>query len=59
MNNDGAEYRRNLPYDKYTTGVNMARWLKKNNYPDGFQVLCMNCNLGKQRNNGVCPHHGK
>ncbi len=29
------------------------RWLKKNNYPPGFQVLCANCNLGKER--GLCP----
>ena len=31
-------------------------WLKRNNYPEGFQVLCFNCNLGK-RNFSVCPHH--
>jgi len=30
-------------------------WLKRNNYPQGFRVLCMNCNfsLGKY---GYCPH---
>ena len=31
-------------------------WLKQNNYPVGFQVLCQNCNVGKYRNNGICPH---
>ena len=31
-------------------------WLKRNNYPSGFQILCMNCQWGKLRNNGVCPH---
>jgi len=30
-------------------------WLKQNNYPEGFQVLCFNCNCGK-RNFSVCPH---
>jgi hypothetical protein len=30
-------------------------WLKKNGYPQGFQVLCMNCNLAKGRF-GSCPH---
>ena len=30
-------------------------YLKKNNYPDGFQVLCWNCNLGRAHY-GVCPH---
>ncbi len=26
--------------------------------PEGFQVLCWNCNLGKYYNGGVCPHRG-
>jgi hypothetical protein len=30
-------------------------WLKRNGYPEGFQVLCMNCNLGKYLC-GACPH---
>ena len=29
-------------------------WLRQNNYPKGFQVLCFNCNMGK-RNYSVCP----
>jgi hypothetical protein len=34
---------------------NTAYWLKKNGFPSGFRVLCMNCNfaLGKF---GYCPH---
>lgn len=32
------------------------RWLRRCNYPAGFQVLCMNCNFGKHQNGGVCPH---
>ena len=31
------------------------RWLVKNNYPPGFQVLCANCNLAKHQKK-VCPH---
>ena len=31
-------------------------WLKRHNYPKGFQVLCFNCNIGKHINNNVCPH---
>jgi hypothetical protein len=27
------------------------RWLKKNNYPSGFQVLCMNCQFIKRYEN--------
>lgn len=33
----------------------LYRWLKKNNYPDGFQVLCWNCNSAKYIL-GKCPH---
>jgi len=33
-------------------------WLKKNNYPDGFQVLCFNCNQAKGIY-GICPHQKK
>lgn len=25
-------------------------------YPEGFQILCYNCNCGRARNDGVCPH---
>jgi transcription elongation factor Elf1 len=32
------------------------KWLAKNSWPDGFQILCMNCNFGKYRNGGTCPH---
>ena len=30
------------------------RWLQKNNYPPGYQVLCHNCNQASAW--GVCPH---
>lgn len=32
------------------------RWLRDNHYPEGFQILCMNCNFGKRMNHGICPH---
>lgn len=54
INNNGAEERRKLGYRG--NGIAFYRWLKKHNYPEGYQVLCMNCNFGRQRNNGVCPH---
>lgn len=31
-------------------------WLRKNSYPEGYRVLCYNCNCGRARNNGICPH---
>ena len=33
----------------------LYRWLRKNNYPKDFQVLCFNCNRAKHFN-GICPH---
>jgi hypothetical protein len=35
--------------------TNIYLWLKKNNYPDGFQILCHNCNMAKGFY-GICPH---
>jgi hypothetical protein len=31
--------------------------IKRRGYPRGeFQILCFNCNLGRQLNGGICPH---
>ncbi len=32
----------------------MYKWIITNEFPDNFQVLCMNCNLAKHQ--GICPH---
>jgi len=37
-------------------GGNLLVWLKKQGYPEGFQVLCFNCNAGRYWNGGACPH---
>lgn len=52
INGEGNKHKRFL-YIK--TGHRFYAWLRSNNYPSGFQVLCFNCNLGKNRY-GVCPH---
>ena len=49
INNDGAKHRKMLG------GSSILLWLKKNNYPPGFQILCYNCNCAK-RFHEVCPH---
>lgn len=51
INNNGAKQRRE---DK--SSAKICRWLKKNNYPKGYQVLCFNCNMAKALY-GSCPHH--
>jgi ABC-type uncharacterized transport system substrate-binding protein len=44
-------------YDPATpSATGFYKWLARNGYPSGFQILCMNCNHGKSRNGGVCPH---
>jgi hypothetical protein len=52
VNNDGYLHRKQLKL----TGHKILRWIIKNEFPKGFQVLCMNCNFGKRMNNGICPH---
>ena len=38
-------------------GQRLLVWLKTNGWPrEGYQLLCCNCNQGKTRNGGVCPH---
>jgi hypothetical protein len=36
-------------------GYRFYAWLIRNNYPSGYQVLCMNCNFSKRRGN-ICAH---
>jgi hypothetical protein len=33
-------------------GYYLLFWLKRNNYPSGFQILCMNCQWIKRKTNG-------
>jgi len=53
INNDGAQDRKLHGY-----GPVLNMWIIKNNFPEGYQVLCYNCNCGKARNKRVCPHKG-
>ncbi len=49
INGDGAEHRRKIGKGP------IYFWLKRNNYPPGFRVLCHNCNLSIGFY-GYCPH---
>lgn len=40
------------------SGFMFYKWLINNKYPDGYSVLCHNCNQAKG-NFGNCPHKGK
>jgi hypothetical protein len=48
INNDGNKDR--------MSGRKLFYWVIRNSFPDSLQLLCRNCNNGKQLNNGVCPH---
>lgn len=56
INNDGAAHRKKIGY---RGGIGYYLDIVKNNFPPGFQILCYNCNMGKARNGGVCPHKEK
>jgi hypothetical protein len=54
IDNNGALERKS---GKYTGGGSaFYSWLRKMSFPVGYQVLCMNCQVGKHKNGGVCPH---
>ena len=58
VNNDGYQRRKNRGHGA-GAGIYLYLWrqFKKNeSWPDDFQVLCMNCQHGKARNGGICPH---
>lgn len=52
LNGDGNSHRK-----KVGSG-HLYKWLIDNNFPEGYGVLCMNCNFGRglKYNKGVCPH---
>lgn len=52
IDGSGADHRRQMG-----TKTDIYHWLKKNNYPPGFRVLCMNCNFALGYH-GYCPHNG-
>ena len=48
---NGREHRRKLGRG----GTTLYRWLRKNDFPNGFEVLCYNCNCALGHC-GYCPH---
>lgn len=55
VENDGAAHRREVG-----NNTQVMVQLRAQGWPKGrFQLLCCNCNQGKARNGGVCPHRAK
>lgn len=49
IHDDGAKHRK-----KIGKGASIYSWLRKNNYPSGFQVLCWNHNAAKSTHPELC-----
>ena len=49
INGDGRKHKKEVRNRLHS-------WLRLNNYPVGYQVLCFNCNCGRSINKGICPH---
>lgn len=50
LNNDGAKHRKEMG-----RGFKIHKWLLKHRFPDGFRLLCYNCNCSRGHY-GYCPH---
>ena len=46
INGEGALFRRMV-----TGEMRVYQWIKRNNFPEGIQILCMNCQFIKQHEN--------
>lgn len=55
INGGGNKHRRELGN---RGGYRFYLWLIRNNYPDGYRVLCFNCNCAIAFS-GACPHQRK
>lgn len=52
IDNNGAEHRKKLGGQ-----ASVYYWIVRNNYPNGFQLLCKNCNMYKARDpKHICIH---
>lgn len=56
INNDGKNHRK---VEGIGGGHTLHEWLIKHNFPEGFQLLCWNCNMSKHFGKGVCVHNRK
>jgi hypothetical protein len=50
IDGNGAQHRRMIGK------TDMWKWLCQQNFPGGYRLLCFNCNAGRYRNGGRCPH---
>jgi hypothetical protein len=53
INNDGYKHRKAI--FKRQTGT-LYSWIKGQEFPADLQILCYNCNCGRAKHEGICPH---
>jgi hypothetical protein len=41
------------------TMAQVYTWIIKHKYPKSLRLMCFNCNCGRYRNGGICPHKTK
>lgn len=60
INNDGYLERKSSMTSSTGGRITGGSWIYKKiineKFPETFQILCYNCNCGKARNKGICPH---
>jgi hypothetical protein len=49
VDNDGFK-------ERHLNVVYIYKKIIKENFPDNYQILCMNCNWSKRINHGICEH---
>lgn len=58
INNDGYKEKKE-PYGKGSNiALKYAAKIRRGEKIENLQILCFNCNCGKARNKGICPHVG-
>lgn len=55
VQNDGAEHRRRLGRNAYSSWLDMER----RGFPPEYRLACWNCNSGRYYNGGTCPHEAQ
>ena len=52
---------RKIGYSSKLDGMDLVKWIMDNDFPEGFQILCSNCNFAKSfpKNNNKCPMENK
>ena len=57
VNGGGSKHRREE--GSHTYALILREKKKIGEWPSGYRILCHNCNCGRWRNGGICPHNVK